>query len=518
MTAKDNQESEPTPGASPRDVRRRQLLLALVFIASAAFYWHGLGPPGDAERYVQAAFRWLEEGPNLGVNHWSLRHLFVIPMAASFAVFGPGELAASLPNIVYAAGLVAITYVYTRRYAGELEGLATAGLVAISAFFVARPMEIGVYGAEVFFAALACWFFIAAQIERRRVAYLVAAGVSAGLAWTLREQTIYLIVSFGLLTLFDRRQMLISIAALALGFGSILALEWLTYAIAAGDPFYRYRTDLNHRVVGWATLNEADETFMKKFIRPFKDVSTDPITTPLFALAIISGLVFGRQLTTGWPVKRRVLFTFGFIAIVSAAVSAFGFDLALPRYYPVLPYLIVLVLGAAVVAAYRKFGQWAAIAFLALILGVNVVTEDFSSYEEYQEARYLARMSENVKETVYTDPQTASRARYQLRLKGVAPAAISPRFKSAKPVPAGVLFYKSYRVFDIDPNWCALEITNVRPFNLTHYAIRESGLAKFLGAKVQRIVARPAPVMLVRVLDAPASVDPVTRRPCLAIK
>ncbi len=518
MTTEVNHETEPPLPANSRAVRRRQLLLALVFVASAAFYWHGIGPPGDAERYAQAAFRWLEEGPNLGVNHWALRHLFVIPMAASFAVFGPGELAASLPNILYAAGLVAITYVYTRRYAGEMEGLATAGLIAISAFFVARPMEIGVYGAEVFFATLACWFFVAAQVERHRVAYLVAAGVAAGLAWTLREQTIYLIVSFGLLTLIDRRQMLISIAALALGFGSILALELAIYTIAAGDPFYRYKTDLHHRVTGWATLNEADETFMKKFIRPFKDVSTDPITTPLFGLAIISSLVFGKQLTAGWPMKRRVLFTFGFIAVVSAAVSAFGFDLALPRYYPIFPYLIALILGSAVVAAHRKFGQWAAIAFLALILGLNVVTEDFSSYEEYQEARYLARLSENIGETVYTDRQTASRARYQLRLKGVAPAAISPRFKSAKSVPAGVLFYKSYRTPDIDPTWCALDIADVRPVNLTHYAIRESGLAKYLGAKVQRIVARPAPVMLVRVLDAPASIDPVTGRPCLGLK
>jgi hypothetical protein len=518
MTTERNPDSPPAPDLKPRDLTQRRLLLALVFIASAAFYWHGFGPPGDAERYTQAAFRWLEHGPNLGVNHWALRHLFVVPMAASFALFGPGELAASIPNILYAAGLVAITYGFTRRYAGEPEGLATAGLIAISAFFVARPMEIGVYGPEVFFGALACWCFIAAQIERRRVAYLVAAGFSAGLAWTLREQTIFLIVSFGLLTLIDRRQMLISIAALALGFGSILALEWLVYLLAAGDPFYRYKTDLHHRVTGWATLTAADQTFIKTFVRPFKDASTDPITTPLFALAIISVLAFRWRITEGGKEKRRVLLTFGFIAAMSAVVSAYGFDLALPRYYPIFPYLVVLVLGAAVVATHRKFGRWAAIAFLALILGLNVVSEDFSSYEEYQEPRYLARMSLTLPEPIYTDRMTASRARYQLRLMGMPPEEISPRFKSANLLPVGVLFFKAYPTVNVDKNWCALDIADVRPVNLTHYAIRESGLAQFLGAKMQRIVARPAPVMLVRVLEAPASSDPVSGRPCLAVK
>lgn len=491
------------------------LAVSVIFIASVALYWHGFGPMGDAERYVAAALRWREEGPFLGETHWALRHLFVLPMAAAFEVFGPSEFAATLPNILYAAGLVAITYFFVRRYLGRTEGTAAAVLIAISAFFVARPMEIGVYGAEAFFGASSCWLFIAAQLERRRIALLIAAGAVAGFAWTVREQTIYLITAFGLLTLLGRKQTLLSLIALAAGFGAVLTVELLIYWAAAGDPFYRYRVDLHHRTVGWKVLDVAKDTALEKFLRPIHDLVTDPITTPLLFASIIAMIAMMRRGVMDSAGRRQAFVSFAVISAVAAIISAYGFDLATPRYYPVLPYFVVLILGVAVVAIGRRYSRWASAGSVAMIAVLNAAGEDFGSYNEYAEARLLVGYAKASDEPIYTDPLTASRARYLLRLSEVSRERIAEIVRSDRTYPSGVLFYKASPTEGRSASWCALERKDVRPLNWTHAIIRSFGLDKALGNSVERIVARPQPVELVRVLREDAAIDPYSGKPCL---
>lgn len=492
------------------------LAVSAIFIASVAFYWHGFGPMGDAERYVAAALRWCEQGPFLGETHWALRHLFVLPMAAVFEVFGPSEFTATLPNILYAAGLVAITYFFGRRYLGRPEGTAAAVLIAISAFFVARPMEIGVYGAEAFFAALSCWLFIAAQFERRRVAFLIAAGAVAGLAWTIREQTIYLVLSFGLLALVGRRQTLLSLTAVAIGFGAVLLVEGLIYWAAAGDPFYRYRVDLHHKVNGWATLDSTKDTVLAKFLRPFRDIATDPITTPLSVIAVPAAVFLYWWRDRKQTAFQTVFVSFAVISVVAAIISAYGFDLATPRYYPILPYFVFLVLGVAVIAIGRRYGKLVSVAAVAMIAVLNAAGEDFGNYNEYAEARLLVSYVKASDEPIHTDPLTASRTRYLLRLSEVSRERIAELIRSDRTYPIGVLFYKSSPTEDRSSSWCVLERTDVRPLNWTHAIIRFLGLDKALGNSVERIVARPRPVELVRVLQQEAEIDPYSGKPCLS--
>lgn len=490
-----------------------------VFAASVAFYWHGFGPPGDAERYAEAAFRWVENGFYLGKNHWSLRHLYVAPMAGAIAIFGPSELAVTAPNIAYAGGLVAITYIFMRRYVGALAAFFTAAFIATSAFFVARPIEVGVYGVEVFFAASACWLYVAAQLERRRMMFLFTAGLACGLAWTLREQTIYLIIALGVVSIIIRRQALLSLTALGLGFGTVILAEWFFYLLAAGDPFYRYRIDLQHRVIGLVHDQPGPNPLLTRLVRPFRDMSEDPIATPFIALAAACVFFFRKRILNGaWSARRRIYLVFATAAAVSVFVSGYGFNLALVRYYPLLPYLAFMTIGITLAIAWREIGRSVAVLLALLVVFVSLAAEDFSNYHEYEEARALARIAIRTDEPIYTDPLNASRARYQMLLMGASREKVRQSIRHESRIPTGSLLFKTYLVRNKQESWCVLESANVRPMNWTHAAIRMSGADSALGSKVRRIVARPAPVALVRVLPRPAESDPYSGRACLPLE
>ncbi len=496
-------------------LRFSALIVAAIFVASVAFYWRGFGPMGDAERYVAAALEWRNNGLYLGETHWALRHLFVLPMAAAFTVLGTSEFAAAVPNILYAAGLVGVTFFCGRKYLGAREGTLAAILISISAFFVSRPMEIGVYGAEVFFVALSSWLFVAAQFERRRIACLVAAGAVAGLAWTVREQTLFLPVAFGLLSLLGRRQVLFSIAAIGIGFGSALLAEWLIYWLSAGDPFYRYRIDLHHRTTGWATLDSSKDTALAKLVRPFKDLSTDLLTTPLYVMAMAGAALLTRSWNSLQAATRTVFYLFAVISAVAVLISAYAFDLATPRYFPILPYLVCLFLAAAIAALDRKYGAPASIFAVLLAALLNAAGDDFGNYNEYAEARVLARYAMTSAEPIFTDPLTASRTRYLMRLSDAPRDSISKMVRSDRVYPAGALLYKASPDLEKFGVWCPIERIKVKPENWTHSIVRYLGADKALGGSIERITAKSEPVAFVRVLSRSAAADPGSGKACL---
>lgn len=492
-----------------------QWAVGATFVLSVALYWHGFGA-GDPERYVQAGLDWLERGFHVGDTHWDLRHLFVLPIAASFALFGVNEFSATLPNIVYAGALSSLTFFFACRYIGKSEGFLAAIFIATSAFFVARPIELEIYGAEIFFAALACWLFVAAGVERRRLALLAAAGFAAGLAWLIREQTLYLMPVFGAFALLSRKDVLRALFALGLGFGAVIAAEWIFYAAAAGDPFFRYRVDLGHRTTGVdITLSSEDSTLASTILRPVKDLLAYPTTTPFLVLAAIAAAA-GWRTALEPPARRRTFLVFGVMSAIALPVCAYAFQLSFPRYYPILTYVVYLALALAATEATRRFGVAAGAAFASAVIFLNAAAADFSRYGEYAESRFLARYLASASEPVATDPLTASRTIYQLRLLGLSAPEASRRIVFTTSPDAGALYFKSHQVSSRAANWCALEIAEVRPVNWTHYLLRWSGLDKVAGAKIRSVAARPAPVEIVRVLDRPVSAEEIESGACKA--
>ncbi len=491
------------------------LILAGVFAASVIFYWRGVGP-GDAEQYFSAALDWVESGPVLGDTHWSLRHLFVLPMAASFLTFGINEFAATLPSMIYAGALAASTYYFARRYLGELEAVFSAGLISASAFFVARPLEIEVYGPEIFFVAIAGWLFVASSFERRRLTYLAGAGLFSGLAWTIREHTLFLIAIFGILLLLARKDMFRSVVALGLGFGAVIASEWIIYAISAGDPFYRYRVDLGHQSISSGKLETvAQAGIIKTAVRPFGDLFSSPVTTPFLLMGIAGALFFRQTLAAAPHSSRRAFFVFAALSVAAFLFSSYGFGLTMPRYYAVLTYFVFLVLGWSAAAIWKRFGKAKAAAFASLAVVLNAAAADFSRYNEYDEARYLARFALKSPEPIATDVVTSVRARYQLAFLGVDRESAFLKILPTKTPAENQLFFKGYSTRRINDAWCILAMAEPRKTNVTHALIRAIGADRPGGSKIRSVTAKPAPVYVLRVLEKPAAADPVTGASCL---
>lgn len=496
---------------------RLPLFLAAVFSASVIFYWRGVGP-GDAEQYFRTALDWVEKGPVLGDNHWALRHLFILPMVASFLVLGVNEFAATLPNLIFAGALAAATYYFARRYLGEMEAGFSAGFISASAFFVARPLEIEVYGPEVLFVAIAGWLFIASNFERQRFAYLAGSGIFAGFAWTIREHTLFLMAAFGLLILLSRKDVFRSILALGLGFGVVILSEWIIYAIASGDPFYRYRVDLGHRTVSTGKIETvAQAGALRTAIRPYMDLLTSPVTTPFLLVSGAGALYFRRLFAAASAPVARAFLVFAALSAAAFLFSAYGFGLTMPRYYAVLTYFVFLLLGWIAAVIWREWGRLKSAIFVALVVILNAAAADFSRYNEYDEARYLARIALNSSESISTDAATGVRARYQLVFLGMDRETAFKRIVSNAAPEEGVLFFKGYPTRRIADNWCVLLTAEPRRPNVTHAIIRASGAEKIVGAKIGSVTAKPAPVVLARVLSQPADKDPVSGKTCLKV-
>lgn len=487
--------------------------IAAVFAVFVLTYWCGIGP-GDAERYLKPALRW-REGAFLGDTHWALRHLFVMPIAASFAAFGPSELAATLPNLVYAALTVAVSWMFARRFLGAGAAFVASALIASSAFFVARPLELDVYGAEAFFAVSAVWLFVAAGASKERDKYLVAAGLAAGLGWTVREQSSLLMAAFGVLIVLERREVVRSLVLVVAGFAAVLAVEMLVYAIAASDAFYRYKIDLGHREIGVNDAMTVERARLTaRIARGATYLITTPATTPMLLFAAAGGWYLWRvKALTG--AASQSMKAFGAAAILSAALSPVVFNLSATRYYPILTYTAFLIVGAAVAALWSRGGRRRAVAAASAVLLFNIAATDFSREGQYAEAKRVALLALSGEGPLFTDALNVNRARFQLRMRGWSEERASAAVRNIRDVKSGALVFKTDRVKIDDGRACVLKAFADRKLGFTHAFLRETGISTLIGGDLERRTAPPQPALLLRVLVEPGDIDPATGKPCL---
>lgn len=481
------------------------LVLAALFCLSLAIWWHGLGPH-DETRYISAAIGWLEDGPRLGPRHWDLRHLYVLPMAASFLIFGKSEISASLPSVLYAGGLVAVTYYYGRRLLGATEALVAGALVATSAFFIAIPIEVEVYGAEIFFAALAIWLFLLAGRSRASSAYFFSSGVFCGLAWTLRESAVYIPAALGIIALMQRNGRLVAAVALSLGFGVILAGELIFYYIATGDPFHRYIIDLGHRRGGPTLVSFADDRFplWRHLTRPVTDTLTAPFVGPFVMISVFLAVLFRRKIFGGSDLRRRTLICFAFAGLVGMALCGYLFYQAMPHYYPVLSYAALLTTSVGIVEISRTFGKATAIAAAVFVYFGNLAVGDFKILNYYNEARFLVTYASRSSEPIFTDSGTARRAYALMALEGVSSTDAEKKIIAADVPPPCALFFENHRA--ALPN--GRKSTLVRQEVLNKSYVREFFQRLGIGGDaLRRVIAPPRPSAIVRYTPAPEQGD-----------
>jgi len=234
-------------------------LIVLFAIALRIVFFVGLvsGDPQDDGVYYGNAFNLYTDGPrylNLyrnappdflanPIDQFNVRPMVTYPIAASFALFGPGETAATLWAFVCSTLSVLVVYRLGFLLHGTGVGLTAALLCAF------YPLEV-INGTRIlsdvqvgFFSSLGLLLLVEGSRRRSTVFYALS-GVAAAGAYLSNARGL---IAFGALLAYVVVQWLLRKADwrgavwLLAGFLAVFSIEALIYYRTTGDPLLSYR-------------------------------------------------------------------------------------------------------------------------------------------------------------------------------------------------------------------------------------------------------------------------------------
>jgi 4-amino-4-deoxy-L-arabinose transferase-like glycosyltransferase len=227
------------------------ILVIIIAIFALQMAWIGYqGWNLDDAHYVQAAEGWASEQPYIGTTHWELRNGFVLPLAASVAIFGSKEPALLAVPIVFFLAIILITYLSARRFFGLSSAIFIGIVVATVPILPGWGTTPRVAIAETFYCIVAFWLYVYAVVGNRHddIALFIS-GIFLGFACLCRESSFGLAFVFLFLFLLGWPLKRKKYLMLAVGFGSILLIEMVFYWIYTGNALYRPYIGLNHGII-----------------------------------------------------------------------------------------------------------------------------------------------------------------------------------------------------------------------------------------------------------------------------
>ena len=217
-------------------------ILAFAAWLRATTFMGAVGPDNFA--YVNVADSVLRGTHLYATPEFHAYHIgrlaMLLPLAASFAAFGPGERISTLWPTLCSLGSVCVAFGLGRRLAGPVAGLAAAAFVAaypLEVLYSTTPLPDTVLP---FFLGLSVWAFLIGLDRTGRPAGLafLASGVALGIAYYARVNALVLFVFFGLWLLWVRRRPSAAMLALPLGAALVLALGTLFVMSRGGPPWF----------------------------------------------------------------------------------------------------------------------------------------------------------------------------------------------------------------------------------------------------------------------------------------
>lgn len=474
---------------------------AVYAAAIIAVSWVGFLETDDLA-YAQAAEGWLSSAPFLGQSHWALRHLIVLPLAASFRVFGRSEASLAAPMLAYGFGLLLLTGLCVRRVAGPVAGALAALLVASMPAFAFGATTIYTDVPEAFFVTASLWTFHFATASRRRDGFVLA-GVLAGCACLTRETAVGLLILYAVLFVagHGRRG---DYVWMGVGFLAPVAADTAYLWLMSGDPLWRVH--IAQRAVagdspytpGLRTPAGSDDP-LGVFSRP-RPVQALVVlfASPAIGLLPWFGVPAGACVAwsefkagtrgAGWLFALLALFWF-------AAVSFVMLSLWLLPRYQIVAVAALAVPSALVLAGWveRGHGMRAAAVLLPVLAGGLVLAAAADGGLMFGE-RALAALMRGVDEPVRTDPATLRGAGWLLETAGAG-----GRVSAGLPVPGGLFFVNhaprrrlpdDWPVRDVPPGSTVVASFVQEPGAVARVAAR-LGLARVLPPALWRKIQPP---------------------------
>ncbi len=364
--------------------RRTWVALASLPIAAAGvriLYFTGF-QAGDDFVYSKITFDRLEG--DLGFTNVQQTRLgFLLPLLASHAIFGPGEVPLVLYNLLCSAGLVGVVFALTRRFWREGAGLLAAWIAPFHPNLVRFASECHTNTPVALWHALTVLLFLGAADSGRPAKRLVLAGLLLGWAYLHKEHAVFLVPFFAAHWLATGRRWTwyLPLALPALG---VFLAELAGFAILSGNPFKRFEM-----VRFWHSgryMAEHYTTLGSILHRLFLDLPLK-LMDPWNGLVFLPGLVAG-----GWLIRKRepgarllaawwaaicLGYCFWPSSLVPFLPGFFPFTWTLPVLAPPL----VCVLAAAMARARPRWAVAAAIALSSLhMIAIHAVWKNDRQY------------------------------------------------------------------------------------------------------------------------------------------
>jgi 4-amino-4-deoxy-L-arabinose transferase-like glycosyltransferase len=492
--------------------------LGLIIVLAVGAFAAWLGWVGFIESddlfYADAARNWVAHFPFVASNHWGLRHMIVLPIAASFAVGGVGESTLVLPLTCYFLLFLAMSYWVLVRLVGSAAAVLATCLLALTPLFSTLASFVVTDLVETLFVIASFWFFYFAPASRHRRTLLLLAGLCAGFAWITRETSLVLIVFYGVLFLLGRRIPRLEYFWIAGGFLVVVGLDTAYLASASGDLLYRYHMTLKG-VAGDNPIDQAARFPVQNGFDRHGVVAAPHIVQPiimlftshqfgfLFFLAVPALAALFRSRPGAWPsgpVPLLCLLGALWFVILSYGIPSLWVQ---PRYQTVLVYCTVLIV-AVWIADLARGRRSLAVALTLLLVASDVVLIYLDSNDLLFGERALVAFAERSNETIETDPMTRASADFLLRIKGLgdhvavgSPAAGALFFENI--IPHRPLSPVEAAAFKPQPGWQIVGRIDETP-GLGARLLHGSGLEAYLPIRVrQRLDPPPRGGVLYRV-------------------
>lgn len=422
-----------------------------------ALGWVGFYGSDDLS-YALGGMGWLNDFPYVGVDHWTLRHTIVIPMAALFGIFGISEYTLVMPVTLQFLALLALIYWVLQRHFDAATGwiavfiLGTLPLTAVAASTVVPDF------AEVFFCLLSLTLFFEATQRGRRATLLLLAGVAAGFSWLTRETVVFFLLTYSVLFLIGygmpRRQYFL----IAAGFLAVVGVEFLYFALMTGNPLYRIHTDLATHLgvnlsAGDNTASGLERALTKvegELYGPLSRTGSFSISRLLDpVLVVLANQEFMLFYYVAVPIalwtllKRpftgsggRLLAIFGLAGAIWFACLFMQIGMTLlPRYYLLPTVTLIMVFSAWLRKVFWGRKPVLAAALLAAMFTSHLLGIYVDNRNPIFGERALIEFLRQTDQIVHTDPETARRGSFLYQISGVKDRII------ASPPTAGNLYF-----------------------------------------------------------------------------
>jgi hypothetical protein len=436
------------------------LLILFVTIMTLAFAWIGW-LDSDDKNHLVGAFGWFEQFPYIATNHAALRHTIAIPVGMSFRMLGVSELSLIIPNLIQYFGIILMTWSFLRRSVNEQVALVACLLIATVPVFPIFASVVFTETTELFYIALSFWLFHSATLSERKIGWLFAAGLSAGLGWLTRETTAALLLLYGVLFLIGygipRRYYWV----MAGGFLLVAGLEALAMGALTGNPLYRYEVVLGKQgnipykgAVDGDVFNRIGNVAVHPVLDPLLVLFANHEFALLFYAAIPAAIWCWRA--PGLPTQQRntlrlltgcAIIWFLFVSTVLTNLHQ--------RYYTVCAYAATILVAAWLVHGLPRVNKYLPIVVFAALFSANILAIYIDNRSPLFGERALLEFAQQTDEDIYTDPSTKRRALFFLTNAG-----IEDRIFVSTPPHNAVFFYNPNRAkhwATTYPEWTAYQ-------------------------------------------------------------